>query len=233
LVYDLWYDTHSGFTSPIIISDLSDTSQNVSLLDDSTYFWKVLARDTNTSGRWSTDIFSLDIFVPEPPEAFSLLKPLDGDTLSTTEPTVIWQKAVDPDPGDVITYDLYYDTLSDFSTSIIVTDLSDTTYDMPVLELGYSYWWKVKANDTNTSGTWATQVFTFYVPSCLPGDVNSDTECNIVDVVYLIDYVLKNGPPPVPILSCGDVQCDGEVNIVDVVYLIDYVLRNGPPPMQC
>jgi hypothetical protein len=62
------------------------------------------------------------------------------------------------------------------------------------------------------------------------GDCNGDGLIDIVDIVYLIDYVLKNGPEPVPVPEVGDVNCDDIVDVVDIVYLINYVLKNGPPP---
>ena len=61
------------------------------------------------------------------------------------------------------------------------------------------------------------------------GDANGDFTVGIVDVVYLINYVLKGAPSPDP-LWVGDVNCDEAVGIVDVVYLINYVLKGGPPP---
>jgi hypothetical protein len=61
------------------------------------------------------------------------------------------------------------------------------------------------------------------------GDVNGDRQVTIVDVVYLINYLFKNGPEPIPVES-GDVNCDDNVDIVDVVYLINYLFKNGPPP---
>jgi carboxypeptidase D len=61
------------------------------------------------------------------------------------------------------------------------------------------------------------------------GDVNKDGEVNVTDVVYLINYLFKNGPEPQPWES-GDVNCDNEVSVSDVVYLIFYLFREGPPP---
>ncbi|MCK4224197.1 MAG: S8 family serine peptidase [candidate division Zixibacteria bacterium] len=67
--------------------------------------------------------------------------------------------------------------------------------------------------------------YSFY----LTGDVNGDEEINLADVVYLINYLYKEGPPPSP-LFLGDVNCDDEVDIGDVVYLINYLYQNGPEP---
>ncbi|MCJ7459648.1 MAG: SBBP repeat-containing protein, partial [candidate division Zixibacteria bacterium] len=60
-------------------------------------------------------------------------------------------------------------------------------------------------------------------------DVNNDKKLNVSDVVYLINYLLRNGPAPDPLTS-GDASCDDEVNITDVVYLINYFFKGGPAP---
>lgn len=64
----------------------------------------------------------------------------------------------------------------------------------------------------------------------LRGDVDDDGEVNLVDVVFLIEYVLRSGPPPVLILQVGDVNCDGDVNTIDLVYLVNYLFKDGPAP---
>jgi hypothetical protein len=63
-----------------------------------------------------------------------------------------------------------------------------------------------------------------------PGNVNGDDVVNIVDITFLIEYVLKSGPVPQPLIS-GDVNADCIVDIVDITYLITYVLKSGPPPL--
>lgn len=64
------------------------------------------------------------------------------------------------------------------------------------------------------------------------GDVNGDGQIELGDVVYLINYLYRNGPAPqcMPITACADVDVDGEVDLGDIVYLINYLYRNGPPP---
>lgn len=59
------------------------------------------------------------------------------------------------------------------------------------------------------------------------GDANGDCMVNVGDIVYLVRYLYKKGPPP---LGRSDVNCDGIVNVADVVYLVGYLYRNGPPP---
>lgn len=63
------------------------------------------------------------------------------------------------------------------------------------------------------------------------GDVNRDEEVEVGYVVYLINYLYRNGDPPVPLAS-GDVNCGGEVEVGDVVYLINYLYRDGLLPCE-
>jgi len=62
-----------------------------------------------------------------------------------------------------------------------------------------------------------------------PGDVTSDQEVDISDVVCLLNYMFFGGPPPSP-LKVGDVNRDCLVDLADAVYLINYLFLNGPPP---
>jgi hypothetical protein len=63
----------------------------------------------------------------------------------------------------------------------------------------------------------------------LRGDANRDGVINIADVVYLINFLFIEGPPPNP-FTAGDVNCNDYITASDVIYLINYLFIGGPPP---
>ena len=75
---------------------------------------------------------------------------------------------------------------------------------------------------------------TFLVSDCgySSGDPNYDGNTDIVDIVYLVNYIFRSGPPPC-FEKSGDVTCDDDVNVIDVVYLVSYLFKAGPPPGYC
>lgn len=86
------------------------------------------------------------------------------------------------------------------------------------------------------------------------GDVNaSDSlelpQLDVSDLVYLINYLYKEGPPPLPFTDQGNVDGKGpygafvgdqldylcpknNVDVADLVYLINYCYKGGPPPVD-
>ena len=61
------------------------------------------------------------------------------------------------------------------------------------------------------------------------GDANSDGLVTVGDVVWLIHYLFKGGPAPVPLCK-ANVNGDSIVSISDIVYLINYLFKGGNPP---
>ena len=70
-------------------------------------------------------------------------------------------------------------------------------------------------------------------PPYMCGDVNASDppEIDISDLVYLVTYMFKHGPEPLPFES-GDVNCSNppEIDISDLVYLVTYMFKHGPSP---
>ncbi|MEZ5357329.1 MAG: dockerin type I repeat-containing protein [Candidatus Zixiibacteriota bacterium] len=61
------------------------------------------------------------------------------------------------------------------------------------------------------------------------GDANNDGDVNIGDIVYIIAYIFRGGPPP-ELVNQSDVNEDCGINLGDAVYLINYAFRSGPAP---
>ena len=66
-------------------------------------------------------------------------------------------------------------------------------------------------------------------PTFLCGDAYLDQKVTVKDVIYLVNYLFKDGPAPVP-LQGSDVNGDGQVTVGDVIYLINYLFKSGPTP---
>ena len=73
--------------------------------------------------------------------------------------------------------------------------------------------------------------FHYCAPWYLSGDANSDWNVNVGDVVFLLNYLFKNGPDPDP-FGAGDANCDGIIDVGDIVCLINYLFKGGPSPCE-
>ncbi len=62
------------------------------------------------------------------------------------------------------------------------------------------------------------------------GDNDYDSMIMITDLVYMVDFMFNDGPPPQPELRVGDLTCNLIVNIEDLVYMVDYMFNGGPIP---
>ena len=58
------------------------------------------------------------------------------------------------------------------------------------------------------------------------GDLNSDIEINIVDVILMVNFILGIDNQ-YDVLCLGDVDSNNEINIIDVVLLVEYILGNN------
>jgi len=61
------------------------------------------------------------------------------------------------------------------------------------------------------------------------GDANNDQDLTVSDVIYLINFLFKNGEDPIP-PDVGDADCDWDTDVSDVIYLINFLFKSGPKP---
>ncbi|MEZ5358243.1 MAG: dockerin type I repeat-containing protein [Candidatus Zixiibacteriota bacterium] len=85
----------------------------------------------------------------------------------------------------------------------------------------------VIATDGDLADTSVVDVIVWGLTPC--GDANRDNSISVGDVVFLINYIFKGGPPPKPETN-GDVNYDFSINVADPVYLIRYIFQGGPEP---
>jgi len=69
----------------------------------------------------------------------------------------------------------------------------------------------------------------YVVTTTLPGDINANGTTTSSDIILMVNYVFKGGPPPV-VPGHGDVNCDGANTSSDIIILVNFVFKNGPQP---
>jgi len=97
-----------------------------------------------------------------PPAAFALLEPPDGERVYSLSPLLRWEAARDPNPGDVITYTVVYDTDPAFGSpdSLAPTTATETTYS-GALSTGDPIHWRVIAEDAAGASVVSTETWSF------------------------------------------------------------------------
>jgi len=206
----------------------SQWAVSTALDEDSIYYWRSRAFDGFEYGPWSDSASFWVNASDQPPTPFQLATPADSSATTDLLPSFTWTSSSDPDRFDTARYMFLIADNDNFAAADTVSDLSDTTLTLPdSLVYGNSYFWKVEAFDKFGGVTPSDQAFRLTVVKA--GDVNYDGGVNIGDVVFLVNYIFKEGAAPDP-LSVGDTNNDCSINIGDAVTLINFIFREGPPP---
>jgi len=61
------------------------------------------------------------------------------------------------------------------------------------------------------------------------GDADDDQAITAADLVFLVAYLFRSGPPPL-YPDMADVNASGSITAADVIYLVNYVFKSGPAP---
>ncbi|MGA8849256.1 MAG: hypothetical protein WB564_05465 [Dehalococcoidia bacterium] len=119
------------------------------LAADTIYSWYANANDgefSTQSDTWSFTTAPANT-APNPPSNPS---PIDHATRIPISADLSWTGG-DPDPGDTVTYDIYFGTSS--SPPLVSNHLSETAYDLATLAYNTKYYWKIVATDNHGAST--------------------------------------------------------------------------------
>lgn len=132
------------------------------LVDDTRYWWRVTAFDQQEQETFSNQIgWYFDVYVEEAPSAPVPTSPAAGATVHLTSALLQWEAAVDPDPGDQLSYRVYLAPTAAFSNADSI-DTDETGVFTPFCTPATYRYWKVRAVDT-TGRSSASSIYSFYV----------------------------------------------------------------------
>ncbi len=152
------YDVYFGTTTdpPLVSENQSTTVFNPGHLATGVYYWRVVARDeqgfVTQSPTWTFSI--VDNY---PPFAPSNPLPPDNATGISSDPILSWT-AGDPDPGDVLTYDVYFGSSTD--PPLVSQNQSATVFDPGHLSVDVYHWRVVARDDQGLETQGPTWTFT-------------------------------------------------------------------------
>ena len=157
LKYTLYFDTPEPGIMDIFV-DTAISYEVPTLLDNTAYYWKVVA--TDLFGETIENIGGYHSFIintaNDSPANFELVTPTDGSVEITLTPFFYWEPATDLDPNDMVSYNLYID-LDNLFTDTAPISLDTNAFDYSTLNIflndNSSYLWTVNASDNHAAIT--------------------------------------------------------------------------------
>ncbi len=235
--YRVEIDDDPAIGSPDISAAPTDNkfSWTTLAIADGEYYWRVKAFRPSTDDSTEYSVIWSFILDTETPAAAVPVSPSGGEIIIDSLPTLVWSgttnKEGSPEYFGVELSDdpAFGDGSFLFDTTVASTE-SSVTVTMPLPHEGWFYW-RVNAFDQagNESGFSDAANFEFVRYIC--GDADGDLNVIVSDAVFIVNYIFKGGPAPMP-LESADVNLDGMINVGDAVYIINYIFKGGPPPCE-
>jgi hypothetical protein len=206
------YSVYFGTTNPpqIVVSNQSITTYDPGTLNHATtYYWRIVAWD-NHGASASSPIWDFTTH-NDPPNIPTSPNPANHAAGVSVNADLSWTGG-DPNPGDTVTYDVYFGTTS--PPPLVSSGQSGTTYDPGTMNYNTQYYWKIVAHDNHGAST-TGPIWDFTTENLAPNQPsNPDPYNNETDVDVNHDLGW----------SCSDP--DGDQLTYDI-YFADYSL----PPL--
>ncbi len=148
VTYDVYFDTKANPTTKISTSQSGKTLSKGNLSAGTTYYWKVVAKDSKGATTEGA-VWRFTTQSNRPPNTPSNPSPSNNATNRMKDITLSWDCS-DPD-GDAITYDIYFGTNN--NPGMVIEGQSENTFTRRNLITGTNYYWKVVAKDSKGATT--------------------------------------------------------------------------------
>ncbi|MBN1823064.1 MAG: fibronectin type III domain-containing protein, partial [Endomicrobiales bacterium] len=174
--YQVDYSQDSSFTTYISSQYVfvGTSLQTQTLTENATYWWRVQAFDGQLKTMSDATYYLKVNGTPEPPVAFGLSSPTDGAIITTTTVPFYWLPTSDPDPEESVTYELALSQLSNFSSSITISGLTDAVTSYGGFVENDRYYWRVTAVGSDGLNRVSNETMQLYIDMTkeLPGSFN-------------------------------------------------------------
>ncbi len=137
-----------------------------------------------------------------------------------------------PSDFDDVYWIMYWDELGWINSDTIsraIGALDDTTFTIsvhppqgtPLTTISQLHFKAVSLNDTTVSDEQSIPVQTVLYK----GDSNFSGSITILDLNYMVNWIFRLGPQPIPVKAAGDFNCDEKTNILDLNSNVGYIFR--------
>ncbi|RLF31942.1 MAG: hypothetical protein DRM98_04745 [Thermoplasmata archaeon] len=182
------------------------------------YYYRVKGHNSERGwGDFST-LENITVYEGEnyPPNTPSNPHPIDGQLYVEIDTNLSWIGG-DPNPGDIVTYDVYFEPNDPTPDMLVSDDQLSTTYTPGTLEYETTYYWKIIATDSHGNSTegpvWRfTTIEEPNLPPFEPSDPHPADGANDVDVNTVLSWT------------------GGDPNKNDIVTYDVYLGTETPPP---
>jgi len=154
VTYDVYFEADDSTPDVLLYDDIgTPTCDPGTLAHDKHYYWTVIATDSHgASTTGSTWDFTTGSVPNNPPNTPSSPSPADGATGVSVSDDLSWTGG-DPDPGDTVIYDVYFEAGDSTPDFLLCNDVGTTTCDPGTLAVGTHYYWYVVATDNHGAST--------------------------------------------------------------------------------
>jgi hypothetical protein len=171
VTYDVYFGTSSSPSK--MVSNQSGNSYDPGTMNfNTTYYWKIIAWDeenlSSEGPEWSFTVEGPNTPPYEPGDP----DPEDDETDVDVEYDISWSGG-DPDPGDIVVYDIYFGTSS--SPPKVEDDYPETEYEPGTMDFNTTYYWKIIAQDNHGVSTPGDE-WSFTTRDNIPPNIPSDPE---------------------------------------------------------